>query len=190
MRLPEVMFFYLCVGLAVALRVGGKRRWLAVPLWPLFLPAVLAPADARFDTVPTALPSTPIAATFRRLHEALALWDPAPAVPLEATERALLALHRRREALSALLARPENAVDGAQGDVHRTRRQHLVALAALRDQLDGELDAALARMDELSTRIQLAHFGGRSLDDVGRQLADLVAVVDGMQAAHHELEHG
>lgn len=190
MRLPEVLFFYLCIGLAVALRAPGPRRWVVVPLWPLFLPGLLVPDDARFETAPAILPSTPIAATFARLHEAIALWDPAPAVPLGATEAALVALARRRDALSLLLARPENALDTAIGDAHQARRRHLVAMTELRDRLGGELDAALARMDELATRIQLAHFSGRGLDDVARQLADLVAAVDGMQAVHDELDRG
>lgn len=191
MRLAEVLFFYVCVGLGVAARVGTGRRLVVLLLWPLFLPSLLTPAEARFETVAPAGPSGPIAAALHRLQEALARWEHAPALPLGATERALVDLDRRRQALAELLRRPENQLDAeAPGEPAAVaqRRQSLTALVALHQQLGEEIEGALARMDALATRIQLAHFSGQALVDPSRQIAELVRTIEGIRAAHEELE--
>ena len=196
MRLEEVLFLYLCIGLVVSLAVPWSRRPLVVPLWPLYLPALLTRSDARFDTVerPAAVEATgEIERALGHLREALALWDAAPALPLEATERALTELQRRRLALAALLARPENAPGEAASDgseARARRRENLLAMGALHDRLASELGEALARVEELATRIQLAHFGGGPMEEVARQLADLVQAVDHVRAAHGEVDGG
>jgi len=194
MRLEEVLFLYLCIGLVVSLAVPWSRRPVVVPLWPLYLPSLLARSDARFDTVEPPADQAPgeIARALGHLREALALWDAAPALPLEATERALTELQRRRLALAALLARPENAPGEASdgSEARARRRENLLAMGALHDRLATELGEALARVEELATRIQLAHFGGGPMEDVARQLADLVQAVDHVRAAHGEVDGG
>jgi hypothetical protein len=191
MRLAEVLFFYACMGVAVALQIRAGSRVLPFLLWPLFLPSLLSPAEERFETAPRAAPTSAIAAVFQRLNEALALWEHHLPVPMHGTERALIELDRRRTALASLLARPENRVEPGAEPPHAAaaqRHRNLVALVQLHDQLSQEIDGALARMDELATRIQLAHFSGRPMDDVARQLADLNRAVEGIQSVHDELD--
>jgi hypothetical protein len=188
--LPELLFLYLCVGLVVSLATPWPRRLLAVPLWPLFLPALLAPREARFVTVPQPEAVGPIAAALRRMREALALWEPSPSLPLDTTARALQDLERRCRSLATLLARPENQPGEPcpESEARARRRENLLALATLHERLERELGEAICRLDELATRIQLAHFSGRPMEDVARQLADLMSAVELAQAAHTELE--
>ena len=189
MRIAEVLFLYACFGLAVATQV--RPRAAALLLWPLYLPSLLTPAEARFDTAPQAAPDGAIAAAFQRLAEALALWGHGMPVPLAGTERALLDLERRRAALAALLARPENRVLSADAPLRPAdarRHEHLAALRALHEQLTAQIDGALAHTDELTTRVQLAWFSGGAMSDVDGQLRGLMDAVERIQAVHDELD--
>ncbi len=182
MRVPEVLLVYLCLGVAVAALVSGPRRWFALALWPLVLPSLLAGARERFDTVAHG-GGPSIAAALDRLAEALDQWQPGAHLPLDAAARALADLEARRAELAQLLARPEYRV--APGGPPSA---NVMALRALHERLEGEVQAAVARIDELTTGLRLAHFGGRPMGDVAAQLAELVAAVEGVQAAHAEVD--
>lgn len=202
MRIVELVVLYLCVGLAVGAAASGPRRWIGVPLWPLVLPTLLARASDGVDpatNAPTPA-STGTSADIERalghLVDALRLWQGAPTLPLHGMRAALTDLDTRRNELATLLARPAyrasaTASDPAAHDADAERRANVAAMAAIHDHLRSQFVAALARIDELATRIELAHYAGRGMGDVTEGLTALVAAVEGLRAAHAEVDtHG
>ena len=115
-------------------------------------------------------------------------WAPELADTVAALQRGLDDLDARLTALQAEVARPEHDLptlrraatrDGPDQPVHQRRLRNVEALVALRDRLHDELATSLAHIEELSTRVQLARFQGGTVEGVGRQLAELVAAIDG-----------
>ncbi|MEQ1569618.1 MAG: hypothetical protein ABMA64_28545 [Myxococcota bacterium] len=174
MRPAELLFVYLCFGAATAALTRGPRRWFALVLWPLVLPSLLAGPSERFDTAePTAATAPDVTQALGRLHQALALWQSAPPLSSGAIARALGELAARRDAVERLLASAAY------------RDSPPASLRDLHGQLTREVAAAIGRIDELVTRIHLAHYGGRAWGEVADTLAALVAAVEGV---HAELE--
>lgn len=194
MDIPSLLGIYVLVGIVVtAATPSGPTRWLAPALWPLLLPGLLTNPGDRFATAPAPeAPNHRIADALDRLQDAVERWHPAAAVSLEGTEEALLALDGRRAVLTAWLEQPQNRpvdpVHEAARDAHAERTEHLRTLRELKARLEADLEASLARVEELTTRIQLAHFQGQSLVDVAAQLQALTRHVSGVVDANAEVD--
>jgi len=191
MRVPELMFLYLLLGVGVAVasyRHHGEVRVWTTLLWPLWLPSLLADPAARYDTAPAASTTSARHPAVARLEEVLMAWAPELADTVTALQRGLDDLEARLTALQAEVARPEHDLpslrqaatrEGPDQPVHQRRLRNVEALVALRDRLRDELATSLPHIEELSTRVQLARFRGGTVEGVGRQLAELVAAIDG-----------
>lgn len=170
MRPQELALLYLIAGLlvGVTLHRQGRPSWLSALLWPLALPGMLADPHERFETAPPLLqvPEDQTPAPIARLQTALKLLDVGTDVtPLG---RGVVDLRERLAALDRLRAEPDLRPDNQR------------ALDELRERLATEHQLALDRIDDLVTTIHLAHYGGRSLDQLDDQLADLLAMVQGV----------
>lgn len=184
---------YLLAGVAVtAASPPGPARWLTPVLWPLFLPGLLTSPGEQFDSAPPAEPEHyGIANALDRLERAVTRWNPNAVFSLVPIEDALLAMERRRSALAAWLDNPVNRPTPVTHDAAKAaqeeRNAHLDSLRTLHERLDGELEAALARIEELTVRMDLAHFQGQALADVAGQLDALKQHVVGVCEADAEV---
>lgn len=167
MRPQELALIYVIAGVLVGLTLHrqGRANWLSALLWPLALPSMLADPRERFETVTADVAPTEedVVPGIARLQAALALMDVTTDVRPLGT--GLLDLQQRLAALDHLRAAPG------------LRPDNRAALDALRERLDTEARAAADRIDDLVTTIHLAHYGGRPLERVDEQLADLLAMV-------------
>lgn len=196
MRPIELLVLYLIIGGCVAaaqVRASRPGAALAVPLWPLFLPALLAPHASAAET--RRLPEAwrgPIEGGAAALREALLSWEGLPdaagcLAASEALLRRLGDLAVRLDDLERVLASPEHATDAlaiagsSEGTraLLRARQQNVERLRVLRDQTRADLEHALAAMADLSTRVHLARLGGDATTEVAAELARLAAAVDG-----------
>lgn len=166
---------WLAVGLAVGLR-GQRAPWeraLAVAFWPFFL---LVPAGGGVLQ----------AGSVERLRAALAPDDPAQAL-VDNLERAL----RRQQARVARLEEAVGRAGEVEGDgpeLVAARRRSLALLVAARDRERAAVGAALAAVEETSTRLWLLRERGEpaEVDALLRGLAarlDADLEVDGVEAA-------
>jgi hypothetical protein len=165
MRPTELALLYLIATamVAVLLHQRGRSDWMTAAMWPLTLPGLLARTEQRFDTVePSVSTPDPIA----RLQAALALLEVRTSV--QPLGEGLRELDARTEALAALLRDPELRSDNQE------------ALGRLHARLVAERALTLDRIDDLVTAIHLAHYGGQRVDAIDEQLADLLAMVEGV----------
>jgi hypothetical protein len=188
MSLLEILFMYGILGVATAAgdrQVRGRWSLLAVLLWPLVLPGLFTAPGERFVTT-TRHPRVAVPA-LDRLRSALTLWDPTATPDLDGLEKGLHALQERRRALEGVLARPENDLGAleavtpseAAAAAHAGRLANLERLKALEAEAVAKHDAAVARIEELATRVQVAHYKGVALPGLERQLSEVLAVVAG-----------
>jgi len=192
MRVPEVLLLDTVIGLMVAglaHRQTGEYSALCGLLWPLWLPMQLAPADASYDTAHSPTPTTQADAPpeLARLQELLTDWDSELVISATTLRDGLRQLTERRAELQLELSRPENnpknldaaCLDASSvGDVARRRRENVQAMRDLHKQLDLDLRTALAQVQELCSRVQLARFHGAASAGVGTELNQLVAAVE------------
>lgn len=163
------MFYVLIGGCVAAAMVRGHvpGALVAVPLWPLFLPTLLAPmagstpprsSDPRIDTAVDALAS------------ALRAWDAAPPGlegSVDASRRGLQALADRVRELERILP---------PGD----RPARLDPLVALRDAARSDLERGLTGVADLTARVHVARFTPTDRGElVAEQLSALAAALDG-----------
>lgn len=187
MRPVEILLMYLVMGLATAAgyrQLRGTAPAAVVLVWPLYLPSLLTAPGERFDTAPRDPASL---SAIARLRSALELLEGRAQPSLEGIEQGLAALQARRRSLRDVLAQPENdvaalrrlTVTGAAADAHAQRMDNLQRLVRLEQDVGEQHDAVVARVEELATRVQLAHYQGATVAGLDGQLGDLLAAVDG-----------
>lgn len=198
MRPLELLVIYLLMGLCTGVaqhRSGRAGAVYAVPLWPLFLPSLLAsrPAEAGEErAIPEGWRGR-IEASAELLRRALLSWEALPdaAGCLGATEAVvgrLGELAHRLADLDQVLASPDHApaaLEGTGGADAGTRalilarQQNVEKLRNLREQTATNLEHALAAMADLATRVHLARFQGDAAEEIATELTRLAAAVDG-----------
>lgn len=201
MRPLELLVVYLVIGAGVAFawqrRHDEGRLWV-LPLWPLFVPALLAEAGEGARPAPEPAPvegwEARIEHAIAVLRGALGAWDALPdkalcEASLDAAARGLRALALRHAQLDGVLDVPENDLDKLEAErdaapeaarpLVEARLRNVMRLVALRDGARDELEKALAGMADLSTRVHLARFTGDATQEVAAQLARLAHAVDG-----------
>ncbi len=176
----------LAVAAVLASRGGGTalarsvRFALHAALWPIFLPVLLPAAPPRLASPAGSAYAERIEATEKSLEQALALLgrDLGSSLPLErgrvaSLARAMRFAASRVDELDASLRAPENDEAGVQAELARLRAdpeavrraeiasqrlKHIQKLAALRRQAQADLETAIARAAELSTRLTLLRY--------------------------------
>lgn len=171
MRPLELLVFYVLIGGCVAaamVRGHVPGALVAVPLWPLFLPTLLASPAA--PEVPPRSSDPRIDTTVDALGAALRAWDAAPPGlqgSVDASRRGLQALADRVRELERILP---------PGD----RPARLDPLVALRDAARADLERGLTGVADLTARVHVARFTPTDRGElVAEQLAALAAALDG-----------
>ncbi len=175
MRPAELALIYLMLGACVAVRdaaTGGRTHLWSFFLWPLVLPGLLAPTDARYETAPS---------THADLRASLRSAG-VPEPDIASLERGLADLDRRLKTLDSTLASsPEPRAPGSSGPEAKLARaeqqQARDQLLALRARLLDRREAAEARLGALRSRLTLHAVGADDAGDLTRTLQALVAAL-------------
>lgn len=200
MRPVELLVIYLLVGLGVCVawgRTGRSGAAAVLPLWPLFVPTLLAAAAPVSATPQRPMPGSwgpRIEAAVSELERALAAWGSLPdptqfEASIRSARRGLEALALRHAQLSEVLATPENDAERlarslgespqAARPLVEARLANVQRLESLRGESADQLERALAGLADLTTRVHLARFTGDAAQELSAQLARLAAAVDG-----------
>lgn len=188
MRPLEFLALYLVFGLVVGVasaRAGRPGAWMCVPLWPLFLPGLLADQAPPLPPIAqSSAGSTRIEHAVQSLRAALLAWDGLPD-----RDRCLAAVAGLQQGLTALALREaqlQGVLDGldapevapAQAVGWALQRGRLVAL---REETRAALERGLGGAAELAARVHLARLSGEPAASVLRALAELAAAVEAGQ---------
>ncbi|MCB9791264.1 MAG: hypothetical protein H6741_00920 [Alphaproteobacteria bacterium] len=201
MRPIELLILYALLGACVAVawqRSGRSGAITVLPLWPLFVPTLVAAAAPVAPSSPAPLARGPwgrrIQEAVASLERALVQWQALPdaahfEASLRSAQRGLCALAERHGQLSEVLETPENdskrlcveleSCAPAARPLLEARLANVQRLEALRDEAAEELERALAGLSDLSTKVHLARFTGDAAQELTAQLARLAAAVDG-----------
>lgn len=199
--LGPTLLLYLLVGFGVAVAVylrdpphpGGERLVrlaTAVPFWPFYLPILLAQASVpvvQEDDLARAL-----AVAERELDVAQSTLEEWIDIPdekqqcIDALREAWQNQAERLREMDRLLARPEYAIgnDPAPGEARcvqqslTARQQNLERLRHVRQQAETDLQASLAWVRELASRIHLARFTDAPPARAEELLTQLAAAVE------------
>ena len=197
----QTLILYAVIGAGVAGAIyltGGPDRWFraatAVPFWPLYLPLLLT--TRRADALPTVEPhdelSIAISQVNAELNSALESLDDTMRGKLRIGDlrAAWMTQARRIREMDRILALPEpNAENPAAERVEASRHarhQNLERLQQLRRRAADDLLANLASVRELVSRIHLAKFSGAPAARAEELVAQISAVVEGMNESEHE----
>ncbi|MEZ4266139.1 MAG: hypothetical protein R3F39_07155 [Myxococcota bacterium] len=206
MKLFELSLIYFLIGLGCALALAARGgAWgpraldagLALVLWPLIMPfALMRTSDSQ--------PNTPVSAVESAFLDAIRRASSTPLgklLPDAETARALGARLRGAAArvadIDALLAQPDFSLELAQRrrdelaergdrqalDAVDSRIQNLNRLRALRDRFARELDAVAELLAQLRIQAEVVRLAGGLDDDTRERVADLLARVEGLDAA-------
>jgi hypothetical protein len=204
MNLLEVATLYLIAGAISAVVLGRHRREtgrrqllylvLALLLWPLWLPVILAQPKPEASGTTTGISASE--QTLWQGYEAVKGTPLEKLLPRESVERIAAELRRvgqRDRELTQILLQPSFSLDGARARVaaleqqntspralalalrHRENIERLVTLQARDRQVLGELGDWLSI---LRTQLVLARYSGSSVEGIGDIFAEVCARVE------------
>jgi hypothetical protein len=211
MSLGTAAVLYLLIGVGVAVAVasrGGRgraevafRALAAVPFWPLFVPLLLSPAEAR-QRMAAGPPQDELGAAIAQADAELAAalgslggWAEhalsGQLGRIEELRAAWDAQAERVREMDRLLSLPEPGLPAPAGaeataaaerrrQIEEARRQNRERLRQLRGQAYEDLLGSLARVREVASLIHLAKFTGAPAARAEELVAGIAAAVEGI----------